>query len=71
MDLTSVDLSTMPDDELAHLQRDVSAEQRQRAALSSIPLQIADLATQYRAGGGNTDDLLDALEPSPTTDQEV
>lgn len=64
-----MDLTTLTDDELGTLQRDVSAEQQHRATLSGIPLQIAELATQYRDGGGNSDDLLDALEPAP--DQET
>lgn len=64
-----MNLTTLTDDELGELQRAVSIEQQNRATLSGIPLQIAELATQYRAGGGTTDDLLDALEPEP--DDEV
>lgn len=61
-----MDLTTLTDDELGELCRDVSAERNRRATLSGIPLQVAELATQYRAGGGDPDALLDALDPAMT-----
>lgn len=61
-----MDLTTLTDDELGQLQRDVSEEQRTRATLSAIPLQITELAAQYRDGGGDPDALLDAITTTET-----
>lgn len=64
-----MDPTTLTDEQLSQLARDVNAEQQRRATLSGIPLQIAELAAQYSAGGGDTDALIDALEPAPTTEE--
>lgn len=52
-----MDLTTLTDDELAALRRDVLAEQERRANLATIPGQVAELARTYAAGGGDPDDL--------------
>ena len=53
----STDLANLTDDELDALRVAVLTEQERRANLAVIPEQVADLATKYRDGGGNTDDL--------------
>ena len=58
-----MDLTTMTDDELDDLRRDVLNEQERRANLAQIPAQIADLAEKYRHGGGDEQALADALTP--------
>lgn len=58
-----MDLTTLTDAELGQLQLDVSTEKRHRDALSGIPIQIAELAAQFRAGGGTEAALQDALTP--------
>lgn len=58
-----MDLTTLTDDELGQLHSDVAAEKHRRDTLSGIPLQIAELAAQYRNGGGDEDALIGALTP--------
>lgn len=52
-----MDLTTLTDDELEQHRLDVLTEQERRAALATIPEQVADLARTYAAGGGDPDDL--------------
>lgn len=52
-----MDLTTLTDDELDTLRRDVAAEQERRANLATIPSTVAELARTYAAGGGDPDDL--------------
>lgn len=58
-----MDLTTMTDDGLDDLRRDVLNEQERRANLATIPTQIAELAGKYRDGGGDEQALADALTP--------
>ena len=58
-----MDLTALTDDELGQLHSDVAAEKHRRDTLSGIPLQIAELAAQYRDGGGDEDALIGALTP--------
>ena len=58
-----MDLTTLTDDELGQLHSDVAAEKHRRDTLSGIPLQIAELAAQFRDGGGDEQALADALTP--------
>lgn len=57
-----MDLTTLTDEQLDQLRIDVAIEQERRAALATIPGQITDLATRYRAGGGDPADLTAAIE---------
>lgn len=52
-----MDLTTLIDDDLDQLRRDVLTEQERRVNLSQIPQQIADLQRTYVDGGGDPDDL--------------
>lgn len=51
------DLTTLTDEQLDTLRVDVATEQEHRAALATIPGQIADLTARYVAGGGDPADL--------------
>lgn len=62
---------TWSDEALEEHRRAILTEQERRVNLAAIPEQIEQLSKVYRDGGGNPDDLLDALEPAPPTDQEV
>lgn len=57
------DPTTLSDDDLDQLRRDVLIEQERRANLTAIPAQIAALARTYRDGGGDEQNLADALTP--------
>lgn len=65
-----MDLTTLTDDELDGLRRDVLVEQERRASLDSIPTTVADLARTYTAGGGNPADLVTAIEGDPNHDHD-
>lgn len=56
-----MDLSTLTDDDLDEQRRAILTEQERRAALATIPAQVAELARVYRDGGGDPADLVDAL----------
>lgn len=57
----NMDYSAMTDEELSAIQRDATAEQSRRAFLSGVPMQISELAEQYREGGGEQGVLEDAV----------
>lgn len=57
-----MDLTTLTDEQLDAHRIDVLTEQERRANLAAIPEQVADLATKYRDGGGNPDDLKAAID---------
>lgn len=48
-----MDLTTMTDEELDFLRRNVLVEQERRQSVANIPGQIADLREQYLSGGGD------------------
>lgn len=56
-----MDLQELSDDELDALRRDVLIEQERRAAIATIPGQVAQLAEKYAAGGGDPATLLYAI----------
>lgn len=57
----SLDLSAYSDSDLAALRTEVNAETVRRAQLRAMPEQIRQNATDYKAMGGNTDDLIAAI----------
>ena len=57
-----IDLTSLTDEDLEAHRTAVLAEGERRANLEAIPHQVADLATKYRDGGGNTDDLKAAID---------
>lgn len=59
-----MDFNTLTDEQIGIIQREATEEQNRRAVLSGIPLQIAELAAQYRDGGGDPADLIEALDPA-------
>lgn len=59
-----MDYSTLTDEELSTIQRDASAEQNRRAFLTGVPMQITELAEQYRDGGGQQAALEAAIAKS-------
>lgn len=60
-----MDYSTLTDEELSAIQRDATAEQNRRAFLSGVPMQVTELAAQYRDGGGDQAALEEAVaEPT-------
>lgn len=56
-----MDLSALTDTELSDHLNAVLAEQERRAALATIPAQVAALSATYQAGGGDVEALRDAL----------
>lgn len=57
----AVDLTTYSDEELTALRTEVNNETVRRAQLRAMPDQIRQNATDYKAMGGNTDDLIAAI----------
>ena len=58
-----MDLKTLTDDELDDLRRGILIEQERRENLAAIPEQIKELAGKFRDGGGDEQELTDALTP--------
>lgn len=56
-----MNLKELTDEQLDAHRVEVLTEIERRQRLESIPAQVRDLATDYRAGGGDTSVLLDAL----------
>ena len=52
-----MDLATLTDEELAEHRIAVLNEQERRSNLAAIPAQVASLAAQYVAAGGDRADL--------------
>lgn len=57
-----MDFQSMNDEQLAEIQRSATVERNRRDVISGIPLQVAELAAQYREGGGDEAALRDALD---------
>lgn len=55
------DLKTLTLEDLEAHHVEVLAEIERRRRLASIPDQIRELSTAYRADGGDNDELLDAV----------
>lgn len=70
-----MDLTTLSDEQLDARRVAVLTEQERRRKLADLPDDLAAMARDAVAAGCSPDDLLDrltdALEPAPTTDQEV
>lgn len=60
-----IDLSTLTDEELDEQRVAILTEQERREKMVAIPSQVKDLADQYEAGGGDRQELVDALAPDP------
>ena len=56
------DLTTLTDDDLDALRVRVLTEQERRANLEQIPATIQDLATKYTEGGGDRQELEQAIK---------
>lgn len=56
-----VDFTKFDDAQLDQLRVDVLTEQERRANLEQIPAQVTELAKTYRAGGGDEDALIQAI----------
>lgn len=70
-----MDLSTLTDEQLDARRIAVLTEQERRRNLAQLPDALAAMARDAAAAGCDPDELLDrltdALDPAPTTDQEV
>ena len=58
-----MDLKALTDTELDDLRRGILTEQERRENLAAIPEQIKELAGKFRDGGGDEQELTDALTP--------
>lgn len=58
-----MDLTQLTDEELAGHLDQVLAEQERRQRLANIPATVAQLAAQYREGGGDQTALETAITP--------
>ena len=57
-----MDFKTLTDEQLDEARQAILIEQERRANLAQIPETIKELATKYTDGGGNREDLLNAVE---------
>ena len=57
-------LTTLTDEDLDALRVKSLMEQERRANLAQIPATIQELATKYKDGGGNQEELLKAVGDS-------
>ncbi|ALY09557.1 hypothetical protein LAROYE_30 [Arthrobacter phage Laroye] len=57
-----MDLHALSDSELSEHLNAVLAEQERRQRLATIPATVAELAAQYRSGGGEQAALITAIE---------
>jgi hypothetical protein len=62
----ALDLTTYSDTELAALRSEVNAETVRRAQLRALPDQARQNAVEYMALGGDTDDLIAAINEATT-----
>ena len=56
-------LRDMTDDDLDQLRRDVLTEQERRRNLATVPGTVAALSREYLDGGGDPQQLQDAITP--------
>lgn len=59
-----MDYKTLTDEQLDEARQAVLVEQERRANLAQIPATIQELATKYKEGGGNQEELLKAVGDS-------
>ena len=57
-----MDFKTMTDDQLDEARQTILIEQERRANLAQIPTTIQELANKYADGGGDSEELLKALD---------
>lgn len=58
-----MELTQLSDDELSQHLNAVLGEQERRQRLANIPATVAQLAAQYRDGGGDQTELETAITP--------
>ena len=59
-----MDYKSLTDEQLNEARQGILAEQERRANLAQIPATIAELATKYKEGGGNQEELIKAVNDS-------
>ena len=59
-----MDYKSLTDDQLDEARTAILIEQERRANLEQIPATIQELATKYKDGGGNQEELLKAVGDS-------
>ena len=59
-----MDYKTLTDEQLDEARQAILIEQERRANLAQIPETIQELATKYKDGGGNQEELLKAVGDS-------
>ena len=59
-----MDYKTLTDEQLDEARTAILIEQERRANLEQIPATIQELATKYKEGGGNQEELLKAVGDS-------
>lgn len=57
-----MDLTTLTDEDLDALRIDVANEQERRQRLASAPEQVAQIAARFTEDGGDTADLVAAID---------
>lgn len=66
-----LDLTTLPDEQLAAHRRAVLIEQERRAKLEQLPDDLAAMARDAASAGCDRDELLERVTDALTTDQET
>lgn len=59
-----MDYKSLTDEQLDEARQAILIEQERRANLAQIPATISELATKYKEGGGNQEELLKAVGDS-------
>lgn len=59
-----MDYKSLTDEQLDEARTSILIEQERRANLAQIPATIQELATKYKEGGGNEEELLKAVGDS-------
>jgi hypothetical protein len=65
-----MDLKNLTDDQLDQHRIEVLVEIERRQKLANIPDQVRGLATAYKAGGGDEQNLIDAVTAPAGGDDE-
>ena len=59
-----MDYKSLTDDQLDEARQAILIEQERRANLAQIPATIQELATKYKEGGGDREELIKAVGDS-------
>ena len=59
-----MDYKTLTDEQLEEARTAILIERERRANLEQIPATIQELATKYKEGGGNQEELIKAVNDS-------